>query len=129
MKKFLSFIFAAVFINSSFSQGNEPCTATPLTPGATCSFTTYSLAGMTPSAGPPAPGCASFGPSPDAWFSIVVPASGIVILDGNNTGSITDGGMAAYSGASCSALTLISCNDDGSANGLMPYLNLTGLNC
>lgn len=127
MKKFLSLIFSVVLINSSFSQGDEPCTATPLTPGATCSFTTYSLAGMTPSAGPPAPGCASFGPSPDAWFSIVVPASGIVILDGNNTGTITDGGMAAYSGANCNALTLISCNDDGSANGLMPYLNLTGL--
>ena len=126
MKKitiFLLFFFCS-FV--SFSQGDEPCNATPLTPGSTCSFSNYSLAGLTPTAGPPAPGCASFGPSPDAWFSVVVPSSGILIID-SNTGSINDGGMAAYSGTSCNNLSLINCNDDGSANGLMPYLNLTSL--
>jgi gliding motility-associated-like protein len=126
MKKIAFLLFLFFYSIISFSQGNEPCNATPITPGTSCSFSNYSLAGLTPTSGPPAPGCASFGPSPDGWFSVVVPSSGILIID-SNTGSITDGGMAAYSGSSCSNLSLINCNDDGSANGLMPYLNLTGL--
>jgi len=55
----------------------------------------------------------------------VVPASGHLILD-SQQGVITDGGMAIYSGT-CGSLTLIECDDDDSANGLMPFINRTGL--
>ena len=103
---------------------DDPCSATPLTAGATCSFTAATNAGATASAGVPAPGCASYAGG-DVWFSVTVPASGHLIFD-TNTGVITDGGMAIYSGV-CGALTLIECDDDDSANGLMPMIDRTGL--
>jgi len=104
---------------------NDECaTAIPLTVGTSCSFAPYTNAGATSSVGPPAPGCASFSGG-DVWFSAVVPATGRLIID-SNTGSLTDGGMAIYSG-NCGALTLIECDDDDSANGLMPFIDRSGL--
>ena len=102
---------------------DDPCAATALTVGASCSFATYTNAGATASAGVPAPGCASYSGG-DVWFTVTVPASGDVTVD-LNTGVITDGGMAIYSG-SCASLTLIECDDDDSPNGLMPMIALTG---
>ncbi len=105
---------------------DDPCGALPVTVGTTCNYTQYTNAGAGATAGVPAPGCANY-VSGDVWFSAVVPASGNLTLDAN-TGVITDGGMAVYTGASCSGpLTLVQCDDDGSANGLMPMLSLTGL--
>ena len=105
---------------------DDPTGATPLTLGATCSYTTFTNAGTTASTCGtiPAPGCSSYLGS-DVWFSVVVPASGIIIFD-SQTGTMTDGGMAVYSGAACGVLTLIACDDDNSANGLMPALTITG---
>jgi hypothetical protein len=59
------------------------------------------------------------------WFKIKVPASGLLSFD-SQTGVMTDGAMAVYIG-NCNSLTEIACDDDGSVNGLMPALNLTGL--
>ena len=103
---------------------DDPCSATAVTVGSSCSFTSYSNAGATATAGAPAPGCANYSGG-DVWFTVTVPASGSLVFD-SNTGVITDGGMAIYSGT-CGALSLISCNDDGSANGLMPMINAAGL--
>jgi len=103
---------------------DDPCNATPLTAGASCTYVGSTNVSATNTAGVPAPGCASYS-GQDVWFSVFVPAGGVLNID-SNTGGITDGGMAAYTGA-CNSLTLLSCNDDGSANGLMPMLNLTGL--
>ncbi len=105
---------------------DNPCAAIPVTVTNSCAYTQYTNANATATAGVPAPGCASYSGG-DVWFSFVVPASGNVTLDGN-TGVITDGGMAVYSATACNGtFTLIQCDDDNSANGLMPSLNLTGL--
>ena len=42
------------------------------------------------------------------------------------TGVMTDGGMAIYSG-DCNDLRLIECDDDDSPNGLMPSITAAGL--
>jgi len=104
---------------------NDECaSAIPLTVGISCSFSPYTTAGATGSVGPPAPGCASYSGG-DVWFSAIVPATGRLVID-SNTGSITDGGMAIYSG-NCGVLTLIECDDDDSVNGLMPFIDRSGL--
>ena len=102
---------------------DNPCSATPLTVNASCSFSTYTNAGATATSGVPAPGCANY-LGGDVWFTVTVPASGNIAVD-MNTGVVTDGGMAIYSGT-CGSLSLVACDDDGSTNGLMPFLQLSG---
>ncbi|MCB0636508.1 MAG: T9SS type A sorting domain-containing protein [Lewinella sp.] len=103
---------------------NDDCLeATALTPAATCSYATFTTVGASDS-GVPSPGCASYSGG-DVWFSVVVPASGQITVD-MEEGTMTDSGLAAYSG-SCGSLSLIDCDDDGSDNGLMSSLSLTGL--
>lgn len=107
-------------------SNDEPTGATPITPAAACSYTTFTNVGSsTSTCGTiPAPGCASFS-GEDVWFSVVVPATGAFIID-SQTGSMTDGGMAVYAGTACGAMTLINCDDDGSANGAMPTIAVSG---
>ncbi len=105
---------------------DNPCGATPLTPGLSCVYQAASNAGMSATTGVPAPTC-SFYTGADVWFSVVVPASGVLILD-SNTGVVTDGGMALYTATACNGtFTQVACDDDGSANGLMPYIYASGL--
>src|SRR5690606_25907020 len=64
----------------------------------------------------------------DVWYTVVVPPSGSITLEtrGDGSGSITDTGLAAYSG-SCDSLTSLGCNaDDGDGN--FSLLSLSGLN-
>ena len=118
------FIFL-LFSISVFAQpaNDDPCNATPLTAGANCNYTIGDNTNATSTGGVPNPGCASYAGS-DVWFSVTVPPSGSIDLD-SDIGGMFDGGMAVYRG-NCSALTLISCNDDGSPNGLMPALTING---
>jgi hypothetical protein len=114
-------------IVSTPPANDDPCGATPIIAGATCSFSTYSNTGamnsdLTTTAG--IPSCANF-QGGDVWFSVTVPASGHLIFD-SNTGSITDAGMAIYTGT-CGTLTEINCDDDGSANGSMSLIDQIGL--
>jgi hypothetical protein len=102
---------------------DNPCTATSLTPGASCSFTTYDSSGATDS-GEGNPLCGSYSTG-DVWFSVTVPASGHLIID-SDVGGITDSGMAVYSGT-CGALVLEECDDDDSDNGTMSKIDITGL--
>src|SRR5688572_9642169 len=111
-------------VKAQVPANDEPCNATPLTVGTACTFTQYTNANATNTTSVPSPGCAFYSGG-DVWFSAVVPASGNIMFDAN-TGGITDGGMAVYSGP-CSSPTLLGCDDDGSANGLMPSLSFTGL--
>jgi gliding motility-associated-like protein len=122
---FCVLIFSSLLSFQSLAQpaNDDPCNATPLTLSTSCNFVSGTTVGATATGGVPAPGCASYG-GPDVWYSVVVPASGAMVFD-SNIGTITDAGMAVYSGT-CSSLTLLNCNDDGSANGLMPMINLTG---
>ena len=104
---------------------NDDCiNAIALPVNALCSYSTYSTSGATDSTGIPAPGCSDYAGG-DVWFSAVVPANGIIQID-TVQGVVTDGGMAIYSG-SCGSLTLIECDDDDSDNGLMPYIQRSGL--
>ena len=120
----LFFFFFSSNVYGQAPVNDDPCNATPLTAGTGCNYVTGTTTNATATVGVPAPGCANY-TGGDVWFSVTVPASGSLIFD-SNTGIITDGGMAIYSGT-CSSLTLISCNDDGSANGLMPSISATGL--
>lgn len=109
---------------------NEPCSATPLTVGATCNYTTTTNVGSTNSTTTPAPGCGAFGlGSLDVWFSFVAPATGIAIIQ-TQAGTLTDGAMALYYDApplGCAGPhTLVQCDDD-SGPGLMPFLSFTNL--
>ncbi|CAM4382887.1 T9SS type A sorting domain-containing protein [Flavobacterium terrigena] len=107
---------------------NDNCSnATVLTPGAT--FATNPLVatnvGATGST-ETAPGCASYSGG-DVWYSVLVPASGSITLETDtNTGTtITDTGLAVYSGA-CGALVLVECDDDDGTNGNFSLVALTG---
>lgn len=107
-------------------SNDDPCSATSLTVGSSCSYSTYTTAGATSTTAgsPPAPGCANY-LGGDVWFTATVPASGSLDFD-TQTGIVQDGGMAVYSGT-CGALTLLACDDDNSSNGLMPYISLSCL--
>ncbi|SHJ66527.1 Por secretion system C-terminal sorting domain-containing protein [Flavobacterium haoranii] len=82
--------------------------------------------GATASTGAPAPGCASYSGG-DVWYSAVVPASGSLTFEMNSqSGGITDGAGAVYSG-SCGALTLLDCDDYSSSDpNDMPLIEVTG---
>lgn len=104
---------------------DDPCAATALTVNATCVYSTYTTANATATTAgsPPAPGCAFYSGG-DVWFTVTVPASGSLVLS-SETGVVTDGGMAVYTGT-CGALTLLACDDDGvGSSGLMPEIALT----
>ncbi|HKR04766.1 MAG TPA: SprB repeat-containing protein, partial [Bacteroidia bacterium] len=128
MNKFLR-IFLFLFVclaSAAFAQpaNDDPCNATPLSIAATCAYTTHNNNNAT-NTGMPGPGCANYSGG-DVWFTITVPASGAVTVD-SKQGTMTDGGMAFYTGPNCSSLTLLDCDDDNSNNGLMPLLNASGL--
>ncbi len=105
---------------------DDPSGATPIVTSASCSYTTFTNASATSSTCGtiPAPGCASYS-GQDVWFSVTVPASGAISFD-SQTGTMTDGGMAIYSGTPCGVLTLLGCDDDNSTNGAMPSLSVSG---
>lgn len=105
---------------------DNPCNATLLTVGATCTPSNSTNLGATPTAGIPAPGCANYGGG-DVWFSAVVPANGRLVID-SYTGGVLDGGMALYTAPSCAGpFTLLECDDDDSNQGAMPFIDRVGL--
>lgn len=115
----------SVTASTAAVANDNPCGATPVTVGSTCNYVTYNNTGATPSTGYPNPSCGSYAGG-DVWFTTTIPASGQLVIDGN-IGGITDGAMAVYIGPNPNNLTEVACDDDNSANGFMPYLNLTTL--
>lgn len=104
---------------------DDPCTATSLTVGATCSSVSSFNTGATNSAGIPAPGCAAYSGA-DVWFSFVAPSSGSINIE-TSAGTLTDGGVAIYSATSCAGpFTLVSC-DDSNGPGNMGQAQASGL--
>lgn len=127
IRSFLLFlsVVACIFPAAAQAPSNDDClNATPISYGSYCTYVSYTNVGATASTGVAAPSCANY-VTGDVWFSAVVPASGHLVFD-SQEGTLTDCGMALYSG-SCGALTEIWCDDDNSANGMMPYIDATGL--
>ncbi|MBC8048401.1 MAG: T9SS type A sorting domain-containing protein [Fimbriimonadaceae bacterium] len=125
MKNYI-LIIACLYANIQLSaQSDNPCSATVLSVGDSCTLTSASTSGSTNTSGVPAPGCGSY-TGRDVWFTLTVPASGNIIIE-STSGTMTNGAMALYSG-DCSSLTLIECDDNdmpGASN--MPYLDVAGL--
>ena len=105
---------------------NDDCSgAIELTNGGV--FGQYPIVGTNASATdstPPTPGCANYAGG-DVWYTVTIPDSGSLTLE-TGTGTITDTGMAVYSGSDCNTLTLVACDDDASVNGLYSKITLTG---
>ena len=87
MKNIFTLLVLILFATTSWAQADDPCAASPITVGTSCTFSTFTNAGATASPGVPAPGCANYAGG-DVWFTATVPASGHLIVDGN-TGVIT----------------------------------------
>lgn len=96
--------------------GDVPCSPTSLTVGSSCSTTEYDNSSMGDS-GFGAPSCASYGGGPDMWFTVTVPATGIINIETISTGKTigTDIDMEVFSGAVCGSLSSIQCTDGGSS--------------
>lgn len=113
----------------NYAQSNTPCSLIPslLFPGVTCLNTNGTTNGATyasNAANGGTPPCASPG-APDVWYSFIAPPGGAVIIQ-TTAGTITDGGMALYSGSCPNNFNLIQCDDDSGA-GLMPQIYATSL--
>jgi len=106
---------------------NNNCnTATALTVGVnnTQNIVTGTNLGATDSGELPTPNCGSYIGN-DIWYTLQVPASGIVNIETSDANGITDTAIAAYTG-NCGNLTQLSCDDDN-GSGLFSALNLSGL--
>ena len=125
MKNLLLYLFISSLSFNSFAQptNDEPCNATPITSNTSCTNLNTTNVGATATTGVTAPGCAG-STFNDVWYSVIVPSSGAFYVT-LSAGTMTDSGMAFYSG-SCNSLALISCNDDG-AIGLMSQLGVNNL--
>ncbi|MDG1475608.1 MAG: BNR-repeat neuraminidase N-terminal domain-containing protein, partial [Vicingaceae bacterium] len=105
-------------------EGNSPCVA--FSTLAECGAkTTGSVPGFSDS-GIANPGCGNY-QGGDVWYELVIPASGEVDAEIKSlTAGVADLAMAIYTGATCSSLTLMGC-DDNSGIGNMPKISLSGL--
>lgn len=105
---------------------NDECAgAIALTPGADFATNPLSTTNTGASTGSLTPSCqANF--ASDAWYSVVVPASGSITIETQANGGMTDSVVAAFTGSCSGTLTEIGCNDDDGI-GFMSLLSLTGL--
>ncbi len=106
---------------------NDDCAgAVPLAVGLACTAPTQVMVdGASASLGVADPSCANY-QGGDVWFTLTVPANGIVVLETSEVADdpAFDTGLAVYSGA-CGSLSEVQCDDDGS-RGSYSYLRLSG---
>jgi len=122
---YLLVITVSLFTSAAVSQSNTPCGAPVLSVNAGCVNTAGTTVGATyqsNAANGGTPTCASPG-APDVWYSFVAPASGSVTIT-TTAGTMTDSGMALYSGP-CGSPTQIVCDDDGGAGFMSAITNGT----
>ena len=127
MDRVLTFLFSIqVSIALAQPANDNPCGAVALPVNSNCVNTagTNVAATNTPAGLAPAPGCASYN-GQDVWYSVIVPPTGSVQI-AMSAGTMTDSGMALYSGPCGGPLTLIECDDDDGP-GAMSLINRTGL--
>lgn len=116
---------------------NTPCSAEVLPVSVnSCSYTTGTNVGATNSGVVVNPLCGSTSTSGnatgnyaggDVWYKLLVPSSGMVVIQTQQQSSLNDAVIAAYTG-SCGSLTMIACADDQSSTNFMPLMTLTNLN-
>lgn len=108
---------------------DDPCNASPIAVGTSCSYTSYSNVGGTVSTGMIEPACASFSAtaSEDVWFSAVVPANGVLEIEAVDNPGVAGTffpGIAIYSGT-CTNLMHQGC--DQTTSSVTPsHLTYTG---
>lgn len=123
LKKIVAISFLSFLMFKIQAQSDIPCNAPFLTVNTdSCVYSTGTTVGSlyqnnVQNGGTPL--CASPG-SADVWYRLIVPMSGALSIT-TTQGTISDGGMAIYSG-NCNNLFLISCNDDGAGN-TMPVID------
>ena len=112
---------------------DNPCTATSLAVGNSCSMIASGTTWATATPGIGTPPCGNYPNNADVWFTAVVPASGNLAVETNLVGA-TNIGMAWYTPPACNApnppatnWTVLDCNADIAPGSLQPYLLRTGL--
>ncbi len=113
-------------ITTAVPVNNECAGAIDLTVGAldTCSNTLITVDGTATDSGIGNPFCADY-VGGDLWYKLTVPASGSIRIETDtNDNSITDGGMAVYTGADCNNLELYECKDGGNTDSLEDFERL-----
>ena len=115
---------------TSPNRNDDPSGAFPLPAASavcTSTFSSTKSATKTTTCGITTPACSStYGASSnDVWFTATVPAAGLFLQ--TTAGSMTQAGMAVYTGAPCGTFTEIGCsegNPEGSTLGGMPVMYL-----
>ncbi len=104
---------------------DNPCSATTIVAGSTCSYTNGTNVGATNTTNPGAPTSCPYSPY-DVWYKVQVPTSGIVTIR-TWAGTLTNAVMAIYYGT-CSSLLGIVCEDNNTngSGSLMPVITITG---
>lgn len=104
--------------DGSMLPGNHPCTAIQIDTGCIVADNTgFPGSGINP-------GCAEY-QGADIWFAMQVPPSGNVSFVTDN-GELTDTGLAAWTGSTCTDMHYLGCDDDG-GNGYYSFLSLYDL--
>ncbi len=119
-------VYQVCQVGVSAPFGDDPCSV-PVTSTAqvSCTFDTYDTRCATHTTIPGNPSCPFTTGQSDVWMRFVVPASGQFEAVFQR-GTVYDWVVTAYrqTGASCSSLTEVACNDDGgiAPNPLLPYI-------
>jgi hypothetical protein len=115
--------------NTSSTGGSAPandpvCNASPITAGSSCSNTSGTTSGATPTFTDAL--CGTTNPK-DVWYKCVIPSTGKVTFR-TTAGSLTDAVMAVFWGSGCTSLNYVACEDDNdNGNGsYMPVMTITG---
>ncbi|MFK7921541.1 MAG: T9SS type A sorting domain-containing protein [Bacteroidia bacterium] len=118
-KSLLTCLLTFIFASLHAQPANNTCaTATAITVGGSCVYQNFTNLNATDS-GDASPSC-GFYSGADVWFSIVVPASGRLVIDQDNAG-LSNTAMEVYTG-SCGSLFSYDCDDNSSPNGNMPQI-------
>lgn len=116
--------FATTGSGSSTPPNDAVCSATLITAGSSCAYTSSTTTGATATFNDAM--CGTTNPK-DVWFRCAIPSSGKVTFR-TSAGSLSDAVMGVFWGSSCNNLNYIACEDDNNnGNGsYMPVVTITG---
>ena len=124
----LLFLLETLFVFSQAPTNNNCNNATVLTVGtnSTQNVVTGTNVNATSSGELPNPSCGTYGGN-DVWYTVQVPATGVLTVETQDAGSNIDTAIEIYTGT-CGNLTAIACNDDINwPSNPFSRINLTGL--